>query len=135
MQVLRAVLAVPGLYATIHGDMETTIGKVYLTREALAKITGYATTECYGVVGQTKRTPCDLLHFLLRRENVTQGVEVNFLPLGVHLVIHVILELGVRLSEVVRNIREQVTFRLDSMTHVENIDIDIVVTNVRSHEE
>jgi uncharacterized alkaline shock family protein YloU len=117
------------------GDMETTIGKVYLTREALAKITGYATTECYGVVGQTKRTPNDLLHFLLRQENVAQGVEVKFLAQGVHLVIHVILEMGVRLSEVVRNIREQVTFRLDSMTHVEKIDIDIVVTNVRSHEE
>lgn len=115
--------------------METTIGKVYLTREALAKITGYATTECYGVVGQTKRTPNDLLHFLLRQENVAQGVEVKFLAQGVHLVIHVILEMGVRLSEVVRNIREQVTFRLDSMTHVEKIDIDIVVTNVRSHEE
>ncbi|MEI6308325.1 MAG: Asp23/Gls24 family envelope stress response protein [bacterium] len=115
--------------------METPIGKVYLTREALVKIAGYATTECYGVVAMAKKTPNDLLHFLLKRENIAQGVELKMTSQGIHVTVNVILELGIRLSEVVRNIREQVAFGIKSMAHLENVTIDVVVCNVRSHEE
>jgi uncharacterized alkaline shock family protein YloU len=115
--------------------METKIGKVYLTREALAKITGYATMECYGVVGMAKKTPSDLLHFLLKRENITQGVELRMSGQGIQIVVNVILEMGLRISEVVRNIREQVSFRIASMARLDHIQIDVVVCNVRTHEE
>lgn len=115
--------------------METRIGKVYLTREALVKIAGYATTECYGVVAMAKKTPNDLLRYLLKRDNIAQGVELKMTGQGVYLTVNVILELGIRLSEVVRNIREQVAFRIKSMAHLENLSIDIIVCNVRIHEE
>lgn len=114
--------------------METKLGKIYMAREALAKIAGYATTECYGVVGMAKRTPTDFLQALLKRENLAQGVDVQFLPQGVTLTLFVILEFGVRISEVVRNIQDQVRFRIASMTHLDNFQIEIVVSNVRTYE-
>jgi uncharacterized alkaline shock family protein YloU len=111
--------------------MRQEIGKVFLTREALAKIAGIACTECYGVVGMAKKTPGELIGALLGRENVTQGVQVKINPDGVHLTLFVILLYGIRISEVIENIREQVKYRISSMTHFDNFTLDVVVCHVR----
>jgi uncharacterized alkaline shock family protein YloU len=107
------------------------LGKIFLTREALAKIAGIACSECYGVVGMAKKTPGELIEALLGKENVTQGVNVKIKPEGIGFTLFVILLYGVRISEVIANIREQVKYHIASMTHLENFNIDVVVCHVK----
>ncbi|MGB9552777.1 MAG: Asp23/Gls24 family envelope stress response protein [bacterium] len=111
--------------------MADEMGKIFLTREALAKIAGIACTECYGVVGMAKRTPGELIGSLLGIENVSQGVQVRIERDEVHLTLFVILLYGIRISEVIENIREQVKYRISSMTHLNNFTLDVVVCHVK----
>ncbi|MCR4428954.1 MAG: Asp23/Gls24 family envelope stress response protein [Caldiserica bacterium] len=111
--------------------MAQEIGKILITREALAKIAGIACTECYGVVGMAKKTPGELITAIFGKENVSQGVQVKINPDGVHLTLFVILLYGLRISEVIENIREQVKYRISSMTHLENFSLDVVVCQVK----
>jgi uncharacterized alkaline shock family protein YloU len=79
-------------------------------------VAGLATTavlECYGVVGMARRNPMSGLDDILRREQYRRGVQVKVEDQHIIIDLYVVLEYGVRISEVAHNIMENVKFRVE----------------------
>lgn len=80
---------------------------------AIASIVGRATLESYGVVGMASRRFRDGVAVLLNREHFTRGVDVRMEDGSVVIDVFVVLEYGTRISEVARNIMQNVRFAVE----------------------
>ena len=54
------------------------LGNVHYSEEVLGKIVGLSTMECYGVVGMVSKNASEGLWELMRIENLSKGVKLNF---------------------------------------------------------
>jgi uncharacterized alkaline shock family protein YloU len=80
---------------------------------AVATVARTAVLQCYGVVGLTRaRRGPGLLH-RRRRGQPLPGIEVEIAGDGVALTLHIVVEYGVRISEVARNVMNTVAFAVE----------------------
>lgn len=86
------------------------LGTIEVTPTAIAAIASEATMRCYGVVGMAGATLRDGLAELLSREKHRHGAEIRLDKGQIVVDVYVILEHGVRISEVAHNIMESVSF-------------------------
>lgn len=107
-------------------------GKVFVSNECIAVLAGQAALECYGLVGMASRKQLkDGIAELLGRENLSRGVEVRTEPDGVHIVLHIIVSYGTKISEVAHNVQNRVKYVLDHVVGLKADYVDIVVQGVR----
>src|SRR5713226_9924777 len=88
-------------------------GRIEVFPSAVAAIAGHAALGCYGVAGMAARGLRDGFAELLRRESVDRGVEVVELEGGLAIDIFVIVQYGMRISEVAHNLQETVKFEVE----------------------
>src|SRR5436305_15065933 len=86
-----------------HAHNESS-GKIEVSPRAISHLAYRAAIRSYGVVGLASRHARPGWAELLRREDISMGVEVNFSNNQVVINLYVILEYGTRISEVARNI-------------------------------
>ena len=60
----------------MNSIIENELGTITLDNEAIARIAGIATTECYGIVGMAIKNMKDGIVNLLKMESITKGVRV-----------------------------------------------------------
>ena len=72
---------------------------------------------------------------LLRREEISKGVDVGFDNGQVVVDLYVVLEYGVRISEVARNIMSNVKFALESSLGVPVVHVNVNVQGIRVSEQ
>jgi uncharacterized alkaline shock family protein YloU len=70
---------------------------------------------------------------LLRRENVDKGVEVVPVDDGLAIDVYVIVQYGIRISEVAHNLQETVKFEVERTVNVPVLQVNVNVQGV--HEE
>ena len=80
-------------------EVETGLGRLVLSEEAIATIAGAAATECYGVVGMAGRKMTDGIAELLGKENLSKGVSVSIEGDEVYIDLAVVVGYGVRISK------------------------------------
>ncbi len=107
------------------------MGKTIVSKNALAKLAALSTMECYGVVGLVPTTLTGKVLSLLGMEDLTKGINVKISGDHVLFEIHVVLESGVKVSEVAKTIISQVKYKLNKLTGIKNIDVDVVIAGVR----
>lgn len=94
------------------------LGKIEVLPNAIHSIAVQAISECYGVVG----IAAPRLHFgqpvILSAEHQNQGVQVRILNDQIVLDVYVVLEYGLRISEIGHNIMSSVRFSLEKMLGV-----------------
>lgn len=112
-------------------DVNSQMGAVNISQEVLASIAGNAATECYGLVGMASRTLQDGIAELLGRDAVSKGVEVKVDGEQVVIELYIIVEYGVRISEVARNIQERVKYSVENLTGLRVNGVNINVQGVR----
>lgn len=89
-------------------------GKIEVAPQAIATIAGRAVAECYGVVGiAARRSHRPGLVELLPPEQYSRGVEVRFNGGQLVIDVHVVLEHGLRISEIAHNIMQGVKFAVE----------------------
>lgn len=115
----------------MKGKMSTRMGNVVIDREVLAKYAGSATTECFGVVGMASVNMKDGVARLLKRENISRGVNVNVINNKLYIELHVIVAYGVSIRAVAQNILDNVLCRVENYTGMEVADISVIVEGVR----
>ena len=112
-------------------DLATSdLGRVAISREAVAQIVGLTAAECYGVVG-TKRA--GKLGRLRVRDRTTRGVEVTGEGRGVSIALHVVVEHGLNLAEVASTVRNRVAYEVRRMTDLEIAAVEVHIEAVKSH--
>ena len=68
---------------------------------------------------------------LLKRENVSRGVNVTVVDNKIHIELHVIVAYGVSIRAVAQNILENVRCRVETYTGMEVDSISVAVEGVR----
>jgi uncharacterized alkaline shock family protein YloU len=106
-------------------------GKIEVSPKAISHLASRAAQRSYGVVGLASKHARPGLAELLRRDELSKGVEVSFTEGRVVVNLFVILEYGTRISEVARNIMSSVKFALESSLGVEVFQVNVTVQGIR----
>ncbi|WP_420817525.1 Asp23/Gls24 family envelope stress response protein [Paenibacillus ginsengarvi] len=112
--------------------MDNEWGKVFVSNDVIAVIAGSAALDCYGLVGMASRKQLkDGLAEMIGRENLSRGVEVRTEADGLHIVLHIIVGYGTKISEVAHNVQSKVKYVLNEVVGLKADFVDIVVQGVR----
>ena len=105
------------------------LGIIDVAPEAVAMVAGIAALECFGVVGMASRNFQDGIAELFRgRDNLTKGIEVHIDEDQVVLDLFIIVEYGIRINEVARNVIENVKYAVETQ-----LDLAVSRVNVNVH--
>ena len=115
----------------MKGNFGTEYGNVYYSEEVIANIVGLATMECYGVVGMASATTTSGLWELIKGENFSKGVKLNFKDDELYIELYVIVEYGIKIPEVANSIIQKVKYTIENSTGLEVSGITVDVKGVR----
>ena len=110
-------------YALASGDG----GRIAISREAIAQIVGYAAAESYGVVALSGRGRLGRLF----PWGIRKGVDVESGDDGLAIELRVVVEHGLKLSEVATTVRERVLYELDRMVGLPIATLEVHIDGVR----
>ncbi len=105
-------------------------GRIEVLPAVVGAIAGHAAIECYGIMGMAARGLRDGVATLLRRENVHRGVEVREVDDQLAIDLYVIVQYGVRITEVAQNLRNAVHFEVERATGVPVAEVNVFVQGV-----
>lgn len=106
-------------------------GSLHVANEVLTDLVGYATMECYGVVGMTSANPADGIAKILPASRFRRGVIVTPTDEGVKVELYVVIEYGTNISTVSQNLVDQVTFALEEYARVPIASVEVHVQDVK----
>jgi uncharacterized alkaline shock family protein YloU len=114
-------------------ELATEYGKVYVTDEVIAVLAGSAALDCYGLVGMASRNQLkDGIAELLRRDNLTRGVEVHRDEHGVMTIdLYIVVSYGTKISVVAHNVQSKVKYVLNDVAGLKVENVNIFVSGVR----
>jgi uncharacterized alkaline shock family protein YloU len=106
-------------------------GRIEVFPSAVAAIAGHAALRCYGVSGMAARGLRDGVAELLRRESVDRGTDVVEVDGGLAIDLYVIVQYGMRISEIAHNIQETVKFEVERAVNVPVVEVNVNIQGVK----
>jgi uncharacterized alkaline shock family protein YloU len=106
-------------------------GRIEVFPSAVGAIAAHASLGCYGIAGMAARGLRDGFAELLRRENAARGVEVVEIEGGLEIDVFVIVQYGIRISEVAHNLQQTVKFAVERAVNVPVAQVNVNVQGVR----
>lgn len=111
--------------------LRTRYGNITVSRRALAEIAARAALESYGVVGLARKNLSGGIINYLKGERLHKGVSLEEVGEGkVSLRLFVVVEFGVNLVEVSRNLIERVKYDIQKLSGYEVVNIDVIIQGV-----
>ncbi|MBI3943603.1 MAG: Asp23/Gls24 family envelope stress response protein [Chloroflexi bacterium] len=114
---------------------ETPIGKIEISPNAIASLAARAVMKSYGVVGMAAPNLRQGLAEILSRNHWKRGVHVSIQGNSIIIDLYVVLEYGLRISEVAHNIMENVNFSVEQALGVPVTAVNIHVQGLRVSEQ
>jgi len=114
------------------------LGTINISPNTIAMVAGIATMHCFGVIGMASRNLQDGISDLLTgKDNLTKGIEViiNDEDEQVDLDLYIIVEYGLRIQEVARNVIENVRYAIENQLGLNKLKINVIVQSVRSNKK
>ena len=112
-------------------NIANAIGRICITNEVVSNLAGDAATSCFGVKGMVGRSQSSSPLQLLRRENMSKGVEVHYNEDGsISLELHIGVDQGVNISAVARSIMNEVSYKLTKATGFPVKCVDVYVDTI-----
>jgi uncharacterized alkaline shock family protein YloU len=105
--------------------LELELGRLTISRDAVAEIVAETALGCYGVVGLSAGSRVGRL---LRREGISVEGDVR----GLRIELHVVVEHGLNLAEVAATVRSQVAYEVTRLTGFEVAAVEVVIQRVRA---
>ena len=102
-------------------------GVIKIDREVVARVSGLAAMDCYGVVGMGAKSVKDGLVHLLKRESFTKGIHVSMAGNATVIDIHIIVEYGTNIVAIAGALIKNVTYKVKEFV---GLDVDQVVIYV-----
>ncbi|HHY09712.1 MAG TPA: Asp23/Gls24 family envelope stress response protein [Firmicutes bacterium] len=112
-------------------EIQSGLGKINIREEVIATVCGVAAMECYGLVGMAPRNVQEELTDLLRRENFERGVDIQFNEDSISVQLYIVVEYGVKISEVAKNVQERVKYAVETILGLKVDRINVKVQSVR----
>ena len=129
------VHAAANIYDATTLDDRPWSGRVEVSPRAIATIAGRAVAQCYGVVGVADRR----LRFgrveLAPPGEYARGVDVRVVDGHIVVDVYVVLEYGLRVSEVAQSVMATVRFAVESALGARVVRVNVNVQALRVHAE
>lgn len=109
----------------------TDMGTITIDENVIATLAGVSAMESYGIVGMASKNATDGLIELLKWDSLTKGIKVHSKGNALIIDLHVILQYGVKISVVAKNIIERVKFNVEKLTGQKIDAINIYVQGIR----
>ena len=106
-------------------------GKIEVSAQAIARVAARAAAQCYGVVGIAARRTAVPGVEVLPPARYDRGVDVRFTHDHVALEVSVVLEYGLRISEVARNLIKEVSYAVESALGLHVVEVTVNVQALR----
>ncbi len=106
-------------------------GMISISNSVIAKLAGYAATQCYGVVGMCAKTGKDGIAGLLKKENMDKGIKVKSEGNSIEISLYVVVEYGVNIGSVGEIVRNNVKYSVENLTGMEVKSVQVFVESVR----
>lgn len=115
----------------MKGQMNTSMGKIIVDEDVLAKYAGSAAVECFGVVGMASVNMKDGIVKLLKKDNIKHGVNVSIENNKLYIELHIIVAYEVSIMAVSRNLVDNVKYKVEEFTGMEVGRIVVCVEGVK----
>lgn len=109
----------------------TVPGGLSVANDVIADMAGYAALESYGVVGMASPTLSDGIAKLLPASRLRRGIEVAVDEDGIKVDLYIIVEHGMNVKEVSRNLAQSVKYMLENSAQVTVSDVEIHVQGIK----
>ena len=106
-------------------------GTLTIDNSVIADLAGYAALESYGVVGMAAPTLTDGIAKILPTARLRRGINVTTTENGAEIDLYVIIESGVNISAVSRNLSDNVRYALTSFAQLDIAAINVHVQGIR----
>jgi uncharacterized alkaline shock family protein YloU len=106
-------------------------GKIEVSAQAIASVAGRAVAQCYGVVGLAARYPRFGMLEMLSPPHEWRGVEVRFVEDHIAIDVYVVLEYGLRISEIARNLIKDVKYAVEHTLGRSVVMVNVNVQDLR----
>lgn len=103
------------------------LGKINITTDVLASISGNVATNCFGVKGMAAISLKDGLVHLLKLEFMQRGVKIHQLENGIGIDLHIAVDYGVNISAVCQSIISEVSYNVKRLASVDVLSVDVFV--------
>lgn len=113
------------------GKAETTLGSVYVSEEAIAKMAGYIATNCYGVVGMLYHGKVDGLTSFFKKDKISKGIKVDMTDESLVIEMHIMIEYGINMTAVAESICKNVKYQLKENAGIDVSDVKVFIDGVR----
>ena len=107
------------------------IGTIFITEDVMLKVAGYAALECYGIVAMSSKRATDGIVEWLGRENLAKGVQIRSVDDALEVDLFIIVEYGISIAEVCKNIVDTVRYKLEAMTGITVRKVTVTVEGIR----
>lgn len=107
------------------------IGEINISNDVLATLAGISAIKCYGIVGMASKRATDGIVELLGSDNLSRGVKVVTQGNEVIIDLYIIVEYGVSIATVAKNIIETVKYNIENLTGTTVKKVNIIVEGVR----
>jgi uncharacterized alkaline shock family protein YloU len=114
---------------------QTSMGRIHIAPRAIATIASLAVMDSYGVVGMTNKNLAGDLAEILQKDHWRRGVEVNLDGDVITIDLYVVLEYGLRLSEVAHNIMSAVKYSVEKALGVPVGAINVHIQSLRMSDQ
>ena len=108
------------------------LGTVSISNTVIADIAGAVASGCYGVVGMASRSVTDGIVRLLKKSDISKGINVVVQDNGIVVDIHIIVEYGVNINAICKSIVSRVRYSLESNVGLKVSRIKVKVEGVRA---
>jgi uncharacterized alkaline shock family protein YloU len=113
-------------------------GALVVSDDVLTDLVGHAVKGCYGVVGMSAPAPTSVgegLAGLLPAQRHRRGIQIAHGEDGcLHVGLHVILEYGVNLSAVSKNLADAVQYVLKEIAQIDDATVEVHVEGMKVRE-
>lgn len=107
------------------------LGKIEVSAQAIASVAGRAVAQCYGVVGLAAHYPRFGTLELLSPPHERRGVEVRFVEDHIAIDVYVVLEYGLRISEIAHNLIKDVKYAVEHTLGRSVVAVNVNVQDLR----
>jgi uncharacterized alkaline shock family protein YloU len=109
-------------------SLSSPLGRIVISREAVAHIVGRTAAEAYGVVGMSGNR----VGRLLSRDRWRRGVTIGGSAAdGVTIELSVVVEYGLNLAEVASTVRNRVRYEVERLTGLPVASVEVRIEDVR----
>lgn len=115
----------------MSAEIKNKKGLIRISNSVIAKLAGFATTQCYGVVGMCSQSSKDGIASILKKENMDKGIKVRVEGKSVDLSLFIIVEYGLNISTIGETIRQSVKYSIEKMTGLDVRDVRVNVEGIR----